>query len=158
MPIEAERVEWYDADAQGNSVIRAFAHDRTVELRMLHFIKEELNPAFLELALKRAAVPAGMEIGPVGNKGLSVAAAGGTGRHVHYSLMLTPLIYDDYLDETFPGWNIDKSEEYEKRYGPAFVVERAKRQVIWYSDRALCKMDPWTGKRRYIVDSLIFGL
>jgi len=44
LPFDAERLEWAGADANGCSVLRAFALDGALELRMLHFIREHHGP------------------------------------------------------------------------------------------------------------------
>ena len=159
IPFDADRVEWHDADAQGNSVLRAFADGGAMELRMLHFLPGELSAELRESIKHAREVPRGTPIGPVGNKGIAVAAAGGTGRHVHYSLMLMPGFYDDQLDEVAPGWRLDRTAEFSRLYGSHFVVERTRRAIRWMNDKVICKGDPWTNAERLVVDSAtIFGL
>jgi hypothetical protein len=154
LPFDAEKVEWIDADGQGNSVIRAFADGGALELRMLHFIRAEIDPDFLHAALAGHAVKEGAKIGPTGNKGLSVATVpGGTGRHVHYSLLLRPGIYDDELDALSPGWRVDLRDQLAHEHGPAFIRECTARGVIWINPEAMQKQDPWTGKARIIIDT-----
>jgi hypothetical protein len=153
LPFDAEKVEWIDADAQGNSVIRAFADSGALELRMLHFLKEEVDPAFLHAALKGGPAPSGFPIGPTGNKGIFVASSEGTGRHVHYSLLLKPGVYDEDLDQIAPGWNIDLKDQLVNEHGSAFIRECAARGVRWINTKALEKVDPWTGKARILIDT-----
>jgi hypothetical protein len=159
LPFAAERMEWVDEDANGCSVLRAFADGGAFELRLLHFIKAELSPGILAAVQARQGLPSGQPIGPAGNKGLSVSLFGGDGRHVHYQLMLKPGIYDQELEHILPGWSIDRRDELARRYGPAFVRECATRGITWINEQALERADPWTGRQRIIIDSAgILGL
>jgi hypothetical protein len=164
LPFEAERIEWIDHDGLGCSVLRAFADDGALELRLLHFNKEELSPGILPAAAAGAGLPKGQPIGPTGNTGLSIArvrpdGTKGDGRHVHYQLMLKPGHYEAELDELCPGWQNDDKQELSRALGEAFVTECAARKVAWINTKALCRSDPWTGRLRIIIDTAeILGL
>lgn len=159
LPFAAERVQWIDSDANGCSVLRVFADSGAIELRMLHFLGDELSPG-IPYAIKGGhGLLCGQPIGPAGNMGLSVSKHGGDGRHVHYQLMLIPGVFDDELSAIAPTWNVDRRKELAVRYGSAFLRECAVRQVTWINERALCRMDPWTSKPRVIIDSVgLLGL
>lgn len=159
LPFDAERIEWVDADANGCSVLRAFADGGALELRMLHFLREELDPAVREAANSSGGLGAGQVIGPAGNKGMSISGNGGDGRHVHYQLMLKPRIYDGELEHLAPLWSVDRKDELARRYGPTFLRECAARGIAWINEQALERSDPWTGRQRIIIDTAgILGL
>lgn len=150
-PFAASRVAWVDQDAQGNSVLRLFAGP--LELRMLHFRKAELAREVLSAVEAGTGLPAGQPLAPAGDVGI------GTGRHLHYQFMLTPVEEYPEIDELAPGWLEDDSGKMRERYGMAFVREVAARSILWINERALCRRDPWTGKLRLIIDSAgILGL
>jgi hypothetical protein len=159
LPFDAERIEWIGADANGCSVLRAFALDGALELRMLHFIRDELKPEILRSAVVGRGAPAGIELGPAGNKGLSVSTTRGDGRHLHYQLMLRPGAFDAELDQLTPAWSTNQREALAKRWGIAFLRECVTRKITWINGIALERMDPWTGRKRIIIDSAgILGL
>jgi len=157
VPIDVDRVKWVDEDGLGCSVLRLQGNG--FELRCLHFIKTELNATLVDAIKNYLSVKSGVVIGPAGNKGLSVASKGGTGRHVHYQLLLEPGAYDDQLDAIHPGWLDNKIPEYTAKYGKKFTIEIAYRGILWMNEVAMEKYDPWFGKRLYCVDPLtLYGL
>lgn len=161
LPFDAERAEFIRADAQGNSVLRLFAAGGALELRLLHFLPGELSGEIQAAChIKRGRpLPAGTPIGPAGNAGLSVSVTGGDGRHVHYSLLLSPGAYDAELSRLAPGWSSDASPAWRAQYGEAFDKEKRTRGIRWINGLALIKHDPWTGKDRIIVNTAsVMGL
>jgi len=152
-PVEAESSQWIDDDAEGCSVLRLFFPGG--EFRMLHFIRGELESAVLSAALVKAPIPAGTPIGPTGNHGLSVPLNGGTGRHVHYCLILEPGVYDDKLKILAgAGWNNDHMSDYRSQYGKAFIADTAARGVRWMNEFIVARADPYyDGKLRFVVNT-----
>jgi hypothetical protein len=157
-PIAASSSAWIDNDAQACSVIRLIIDGG--ELRLLHFIRSELVEDTLQDLLKGASIEAGQPLGPTGNHGLSIPSKGGTGRHVHYSLVLKPGAYDkDLADHFGPGWKNDWSADYRAKYGRAYIEEAAKRGVRWANDSIIAKADPYAdGRLRFYVNTTTLGL
>jgi hypothetical protein len=158
-PVKAEKVIWIDSDSQGNSVLRLIFLGG--EVRILHFLRDELDSLILASAISNAGIDAGTRIGPAGNKGISISSSGGDGRHIHYSLILSPGAYDDQLAQLAgPGWNSDRSSDFRAKYGKAFIQEAAIRGVRWMNQYVIAKADPYyVGRIRFVVDSVkLFGL
>jgi hypothetical protein len=157
-PIESERSAWLDNDAEGNSVLRLFFPGG--EFRMLHFIRDELDSGCLAAALAGAGLAIGAPIGPVGNHGIFVASKGGTGRHVHLSLIVEPDSYDEDLAERIgSGWNTDSSADYLARYGSAYANQVKQRGIEWMNEHLIARHDPYYGGRlRYYVNPRVYGL
>jgi len=152
LPFAAKRLDWKNADTVGNSVLRAFA-DPGIELRMLHFRPNERTPDLLNALRNGRGLPAGAPLAPAGDVGI------GSGRHVHYQLMLDPECDWTELDKLVPGWTQDDKTDWLSRYGLAFALERSRRGIRWINTRALRRADPWTGMDRIIIDSAtILGL
>ena len=80
-PIAATRVIWIDNDAEECSVLRLLFVGG--EIRLLHFIRSELDSGALAAGIAGASLDLGAPLGPTGNHGLSVSKSGGDGRHVH---------------------------------------------------------------------------
>jgi hypothetical protein len=157
-PVEAERSKWIDDDAEGCSVLRLFFPGG--ELRMLHFIREELDSGALSAGLAGAGLKMGSPIGPTGNHGLSASVNGGDGRHVHFSLILEPGAYDDELRAKIGSiWDSDYSADYRARYGTPFIDEAKKRGITWMNARIIARHDPYySGAIRFYVNPAVYGL
>lgn len=158
-PIEAEQSSWIDNDAEGCSVFRLFFEGG--EFRMLHFLREELDSGALASAITHAPLALGAPIGPVGNHGLSVPSRGGSGRHVHYSLILEPGIYDDDLAVLVgERWAEDLSSTYRTRLGPAFTSQVTIRGIQWMNESIIARKDPYYNGalRFYLNTNRLFGL
>jgi hypothetical protein len=157
-PLKAERSAWIDNDAEGCSVLRLFFEGG--ELRLLHFIRGELDSGALAAAITGAGLEAGAPIGPTGNHGLSVAAGSGDGRHVHYSLVLEPGVYDDDLATKIGSiWNSDYSSSYRDRYKQPFIDEVRARGITWMNAHIIARHDPYyDGKLRLYINPAVYGL
>lgn len=153
-PVAAARSQWINNDAEGSSVLRLFFEGG--EFRMLHFIREELDSGALAAAIAGAPLALGAAIGPTGNHGLSVSKNGkGTGRHVHYSLVLEPGVYDDDLRyQVGRDWNADRTGEYRSKYGPDFSAQVTQRGISWMNEIVIARNDPYyNGSLRYYVNT-----
>ncbi|HOX30895.1 MAG TPA: hypothetical protein PLB91_01115 [Spirochaetales bacterium] len=157
-PLEAERSVWIDDDAEGCSVLRLFFSGG--ELRLLHFIRGELDSGALAAGLSGAGLALGDPIGPAGNHGLSVKAKGGTGRHVHCSLVLEPGQYDGDLEARIGSiWHNDYSTDYRARYGQPFVAQAKQRGIKWMNAHIIARFDPYyNGALRFYVNPAVYGL
>ena len=127
---------------------------------MLHFIRAEIDKATLELALAHRPIPMGTTIGKTGNHGLSVSQNGGSGKHVHYSLILEPGKYDDALESSFgPGWKDDQRAAMRKAYGQVFDDQVKKRGIQWMNENIIAREDPYYNSAlRYYVNTAPLGL
>jgi hypothetical protein len=157
-PLAAKKAVWIDNDAEGCSVLRLFFDGG--ELRLLHFIREELDSGALAAGIAGAPLELGAPIGPAGNHGLSVSTKGGDGRHVHCSLILEPKVYDSVLAARIGSiWASDYSKDYRAQYGAAFSAQAAQRGIEWMNAYIIARHDPYySGSIRYFVNPVIFGL
>ena len=158
-PVKAERSAWIDDDAEDCSVLRLFFPGG--ELRLLHFIRGELDSGALAAGLAKAGLALGAPIGPAGNHGLSVSSRkGGDGRHVHCSLILEPGQYDDDLAARIgASWNSDRSADYRSHYGQPFIAQASQRGITWMSAHIIARHDPYySGALRFYVDPAVYGL
>jgi hypothetical protein len=157
-PIAAEKTAWIDNDAEYCSVFRLFFAGG--ELRMLHFIRGELDSGALAAALVGAGLEIGAPIGPTGNHGLSVSSNGGNGRHVHYSIILEPGVYNDDLEARLgASWNSDYSANFRAKYGPAFIDQVKQRCITWMNTKVIARHDPYyNGALRFYVNPAVYGL
>jgi hypothetical protein len=157
-PIAADRTAWIDNDAEFCSVFRIFFLGG--ELRMLHFIRDELDSGALASALAGAGLEIGSPIGPTGNHGLSVSSGKGDGRHVHYSLIFEPGVYNEDLEERLgSSWNADYSSSFGSKYGPAYIAEAKKRGITWANTKVIARHDPYyNGALRFYVHPAVYGL
>jgi hypothetical protein len=157
-PLKARRAIWIDDDAEGCSVLRLLFEGG--ELRLLHFIRGELDSGALAAAIAGAGLEIGSPLAPTGNHGLSVSSGKGDGRHVHYSLVLEPGAYDDdLLARIGQIWNSDYTSTYRARYGQSFIVDAAKRGITWMNAHVIARHDPYyDGKLRFYVNPAAYGL
>jgi hypothetical protein len=155
-PVSASRTAWIDNDAEGCSVFRLFFDGG--EFRMLHFLRAELDSGALAAAIAHAPLAKGAPIGPTGNHGLSVPMNGGTGRHVHYSLILEPGAYDNDLQVLSGGsWNSDRTSDYRAKYGAPFISQAAQRGIQWMNEFCIARNDPYyDGKLRFYINTYRF--
>lgn len=129
------------------------------EIRMLHFIPAELRPAALARLRSGTPLDRGDAIGPAGNKGLAVSNIGGSGRHVHYTLVLKPGVHDEELAARWPDWKKDETPQWGETYGAVIREELRRKNVQWGNAHVIARIDPHWGVLTYQVDSMgLLGL
>jgi hypothetical protein len=154
-PIDAGRVKWLDEDSNGCSVLRLIGDG--IEIRMLHFIKDEVNPAVMDAVANKSALAISTVIGPAGNKGQSVSTVkGGSGRHLHYQTMLEPGVHDRFLASVRADWDVDNTKVFTAQYGKLFTAEVKKRGIWWMNDYVIFKHDAISASEKYVIDSTVF--
>lgn len=152
-PIDAEAVIFLPRDAQGNSVLRLIGDD--AEARLYHFRQAEFSDEAAAAIETGGKLAMGAPIAPAGDVGLGFGGA-----HLHYSIILWPGAYDDFLKEALGDeWDIDRTAAMAAQYGKPFLGQIAQRRVKWMNDAIIARVDPFSGRLGYFVDSWrIFGL
>lgn len=149
-PIESTRVEWRDSDSGGNSLLRLIGNN--CELRLLHINKSEFDKDTWEYLQKKKNIQKGMRIAPCGNTGISFGNDGG--RHVHYSFLIVPGVFDSELNNKFGEyWNENKYSDLVIKYGDAFTAQCKTRAISWINSYALRYWDRYWGRSMIVLNT-----
>jgi hypothetical protein len=144
LTIISGRVEWIDADDQGNSVLRQFAGD--IEIRYYHLRKAELSRAVKDALENHTPLEAGTVIGPCGDVGL------GHGRHIHVAIVAAD--GTDLSAILGQGWDEDRTDDLAARYGKVFLekAHAPNRRIIKMNDLMIYRIDGMTCKKVYYIN------